>query len=98
MKIHVLESAQEDIIQAAAFNEKQRVGLGSYFQESLFLDLESLHFNVGIHPVFYGFNRMLSKRFPFAVYYRLNADKVFIYTILDCRSKPGNSENSLKNR
>ena len=98
MKIHVLESAQEDISHAAEFYEKQRVGLGSYFQESIILDLESLHFNAGIHPIFYGFHRMLSKRFPFAVYYRINAENIFIYAILDCRSKPDNSEKSLKSR
>jgi hypothetical protein len=42
-----------------------------------------------MHPVHFDrYLRMLSKRFPFAVYYRLEGDTVRIYAVLDCRRDP----------
>jgi hypothetical protein len=37
---------------------------------------------------YYGFFRALSKRFPFAIYYRFQDDLVEIYAVLDCRQDP----------
>jgi len=31
---------------------------------------------------------MLSKRFPFAIYYKVQEDTVIVYAILDCRQNP----------
>jgi len=31
---------------------------------------------------------MLSKRFPYAIYYKLEKDEVIVYAILDCRQDP----------
>jgi hypothetical protein len=39
--------------------------------------------------VFFGqYHRALSKRFPFAIYYRVNDQEVWIYAVLDCRRSP----------
>jgi len=35
---------------------------------------------------------MLSKRFPFAIYYRVKKDTVLIDAILDCRQNPDKTE------
>jgi len=38
---------------------------------------------------FYGkYHRLLSKRFPFAVYYRVEEQAVLVYAVLDCRRRP----------
>jgi len=42
----------------------------------------------GVHAMVFGYHRSLSKRFPFAIYYRVNADVVPVRAILDCRSNP----------
>lgn len=42
----------------------------------------------GIHEMSDGFHRMLVKRFPFAVYYLIEAETIKVYGILDCRRDP----------
>ena len=88
MKIQILPAAEQDLIDGYHFYELQRAGLGRYFFDTLSSDIESLEFFGGIHPVVFGQFRLLSKRFPFAVYYRIENDTVRIYAVLDCRSNP----------
>ena len=39
--------------------------------DSLFSDIDSLTLYGGVHPKIFGYYRMLSKRFPYAIYYKL---------------------------
>ena len=71
MSIRLLSSALDDLSEGRAFYEKQGEGLGEYFFDSLFSDIDSLTLYGGIHPKFFGYNRMLSKRFPYAIYYKI---------------------------
>lgn len=84
----VLEEALSDLAEAYRFYDRQSEGLGAYFLDSLWSDIDSLHGFAGIHPIRFGYHRLLSKRFPFAVYYRMNADEVMICAVLDCRRNP----------
>ena len=89
MKIKILSSASQDLIDGYWFYEKQAEGLGTYFLDSLFSDIDSLIINAGIHPLHFGkYHRMLSKRFPFAVYYRVENKTALVYGVLDCRRSP----------
>ena len=42
MTILILPSARDDLSDGFDFYERQQAGLGDYFQESLFSDIESL--------------------------------------------------------
>lgn len=96
MKIKVLSSAMEDLAEARLFYEKQGEGLGEYFFDSLFSDIDSLLLYAGIHPKVYGYHRMLSKRFPYAIYYRMKKEsEVVVYRILDLRRNPDKIKRSL---
>lgn len=89
MKITILESAKQDLREGFYFYESQETGIGTYFLESLFSDIESLQLFAGIHGLHFGrYHRLLSKRFPFAVYYRIEEDEVRVYAVLDCRRDP----------
>lgn len=88
MKIRILPNAETDLELGADFYESQRAGLGEYFVTSLISDVESLKLHGGIHEQYRGFHRSISKRFPFAIYYRLRNNTVEIYAILDCRQNP----------
>ena len=69
MTIKILASANQDLIDGYWFYEKQLKDLGKYFLDALFSDIDSLIINAGIHPVYFDkYYRMLSKRFPFAIY------------------------------
>ena len=72
MKIKILPSASNDLVDGFDFYEKQSDGLGEYFLDTLFADIDSLLIYHSIHPVYFGdYYRLLSKRFPFAVYYEV---------------------------
>lgn len=89
MKIKTLTSASQDLIDGYWFYEKQSEGLGTYFLDSLYSDIDSLAIYGGIHPIYFNkYHRSLSKRFPFAIYYRLENNTVLVHAILDCRRDP----------
>ncbi len=89
MKIRILASASRDLIDGYDFYENQAEGLGTYFLDSLYSDIDSLMVSAGVHAVHFGkHHRLLSKRFPFAVYYRVEGEIVKVYAALDCRRSP----------
>jgi len=88
-KVRILASASQDLVDGYRFYEKQAEGVGAYFLDSLYSDIDSLIINAGIHPIYFGnYHRLLSKRFPFAVYYRIEGQIALVYAVLDCRRKP----------
>lgn len=97
IKIRLLDAASKDLMEGYCFYEKQECGLGSYFLDSLFSDIDSLMVYAGIHPIYFnGYYRMLSKRFPFADYYCIDGSDVLVYAVLDCRRKPAWARNCLR--
>lgn len=88
VEIRLLESAQADLRAAYVFYEDQSVGLGSYFLDCLQADVRSLQIYAGVHAKAEGFFRMLAKRFPFAIYYLVEDERIDVYAILDCRRDP----------
>jgi plasmid stabilization system protein ParE len=89
MKIEILDSAKRDLIDGFHFYEEQGAGLGSYFLTNLYTDIESLRIYCGIHSKPYkDYHRLLAKRFPFAVFYKVEENSVRIYAVLDCRRNP----------
>jgi len=96
MKIRILKSAREDLKEGYLFYDFQQKGLGAYFLESLYSDIESLKLFAGIHSIhFQKYHRLLSKRFPFSIYYRLGETEIRIYAVVDCRTKPAGIKNRL---
>ena len=49
MKIEVLSVAIQDIDAGQQFYEQQQEGLGIYFQDALFSDIDALFLYAGIH-------------------------------------------------
>ncbi|OAI11194.1 hypothetical protein A1359_14840 [Methylomonas lenta] len=89
MKIRILKSARQDLADGRRFYQQQSPAIGDYFLDSLFSDIESLLIHAGVHAVYFDrFYRLLSKRFPFALYYRLENQTILIYAVLDCRRSP----------
>lgn len=96
MKIRALRSAVDDLEAGRLFYESQCEGLGNYFLDSLLSDVDSLLLYGGIHQQFFGYYRTLSKRFPFAIYYRINGEIIEVWRVLDCRQKPSRIRGALK--
>ena len=84
MTVIIRDDAAEDPGSGAQFYESCATGGAyNYFLNSILSDLDSLVLFAGIHPIYFGFHRMLSKRFPFGIYYEVEDDVV--YAILDLR-------------
>jgi len=97
MKIKILNSALEDLIDGYKFYERLDQGLGSYFLDSLFSDIDSLQLFAGIHQKYFGdYHRILSRRFPYAIYYKTGNDIVTVYAVLDCRQDSEKIKRRLK--
>ncbi len=89
MRLKVLPEAQADLLAGYQFYEQQAPGVGDYFLESLFSDIDSLVLNAGIHAVhFEQYHRLLSRRFPYAIYYRVDDDTAVVFAVLDYRRSP----------
>lgn len=88
MRIEILDAAEQDLIDGFNFYEIQSRGLGHYFLDSVYADIESLYLYHGIHPRYFGYYRLLTKRFPFAIYYQAEGNSIRVYAILDCRKNP----------
>ncbi len=96
MKIVVLDSAKQHLIEGFSFYVPQSPGLGTYFLDSLFADIDSLAIYAGIHGLFNGFHRCHSRRFPFAIYYLIHDGEIRVYAVLDSRRRPSFIKRTLK--
>ncbi len=97
MKIKILISAVKDLETGRLFYEKQGEGLGDYFFDTLFSDIDSLALFGGVHRKIFGYHRLLSRRFPYAIYYKIESKKIVtVWRILDCRQDPKKIAHSLK--
>jgi len=88
MRVQILEEATADLADGFQFYERQAEGLGEYFLDSLWSDILSLRIYGGVHDAHYGYLRLLAKRFPFAVYYRIENNTARVRAVLDCRRDP----------
>jgi hypothetical protein len=89
VNIKILDLAELDLIEGFKFYEAQDSGLGSYFLTNIYSDIESLRLYAGIHEKpFKAYHRLLSHRFPFAIYYSFAKDLVSIHAVVDCRRDP----------
>jgi len=98
MTVVILEDAAEDMEAGRDFYESREPGVGDYFIDSILSDLDSLVLYAGIHALQFGFPRMLSKRFPFGIYYEVHRDTAYVYAILDMRQDPGWIRSELQRR
>ncbi|MGI8733733.1 MAG: type II toxin-antitoxin system RelE/ParE family toxin [Pyrinomonadaceae bacterium] len=88
MIVVILEDAAEDLESGAQFYESCATGVGDYFLDSILSDLDSLVLFAGVHPIYFQFHRMLSKRFPFGIYYQVEGGVAYVYAIFDLRRDP----------
>ena len=98
MTILVLEDGVSDLEAGRRFYESREQGVGDYFVESILSDLESLVLCAGIHHRHFGLYRMLSKRFPFGIYYDIEGEVACVYAILDMRRDPAWLRSELSRR
>lgn len=93
-----LEEVSFDLKIAEEFYERQNKGLGGYFRDSIMSDIESLWLYGGIHSHVFGLYRLLSKRFPYGIYYEIKENIVMVVAVLDLRQNQNNISSFISNR
>jgi plasmid stabilization system protein ParE len=90
IKITISEDAFNDLHDGFDFYEDQEVGLGDYFSSQIRADIDGLKITAGIHlQTHRDLHRLLSRRFPYAIFYRFYSDEALILAVVDCRREPG---------
>jgi plasmid stabilization system protein ParE len=89
VKILLREEARSDVLQAFAWYEEQRSGLGGEFRDAL----DATVARIGRHPLVYAvgdrrLRRALVSRFPYAVYFRIYPDAIVVVGVMHGRRHP----------
>ncbi len=96
MNLHILSSLSSDLLKGKQFYELQEKGLGEYFLDTLYSDIDSLILYAGIHRKIRDYHCMFSKRFLYAMYYKVESGEIRVYRVLDCRRDLRKIAQSLK--
>jgi hypothetical protein len=86
--IVILREALDDLNNGRLFYEHIQENIGGYFWDSLVSDIESLIIYAGVHTKIDDLYRMLSRRFPYAIYYQVEGEIVRVIAILPMRRDP----------
>ena len=89
MKVLLREEARREVLEAFAWYEERRIGLGVEFRDAL----EATIARALRHPLVYaagdrGLRRALVSRFPYAVYFRIYPDALGVGGVMLGRRHP----------
>lgn len=97
MEVRIQPRALRDLEAGARFYEKREPGLGRYFAETLWAEIQSLANTAGIHPkMFEQYHKFVSATFPYTVYYRIDLDIVRVYAVYPGRRNPDHIRRRLR--
>jgi plasmid stabilization system protein ParE len=96
MKLRILTAASRDLVKGKKFYELQERGLGGYFLDTLYSDIDSLILYAGIHRKIRDYHCVFSKRFPYAIYYKIEMNEIRVYRVFDCRQEPSKTLKALE--
>jgi plasmid stabilization system protein ParE len=89
IKVQISEDALQDLNDGFLFYEAQATGLGDYFAACLKADIEGLRISGGVHRVVYeDYHRLLSRVFPYGIFYTVSGEVAVIWAIIDLRRDP----------
>ncbi len=89
MKLRYLEKAKGDVEFAFVWYERQRRGLGFEFLDCLENSVKSIVDNPEIYKRVYAcFRRCVIRRFPFSIFYTIEATEIIVHSVFDNRQNP----------
>ena len=78
--------AETDLREARQWYEAQRSGLGDEFLDELKRAITFLTEQPDRRPLYYrDFRRLLTRRFPYKLFYRIESDRVIVFRILHAK-------------
>lgn len=89
IRIRISDDALDDLNHGFLLYEVQEAGLGDYFTSCLRADIEGLRITGGIHRIVHAdYHRLLSRVFPYGIFYTKEGDAVTVWVVLDLRRDP----------
>ena len=89
IKLQISDEAFQDLNSGFLFYEAQEPGLGDYFLSSIKSDIESLRISAGVHrKVYRDYHRLLSRIFPYGIFYTVDDELVTVWAVIDLRRDP----------
>lgn len=89
IRVRLSEDALQDLNDGFLFYEAQSIGLGDYYASCLRADIEGLRVAGGIHRVVHqDYHRLLSKVFPYGIFYTMDEDCAVVWAVIDLRRDP----------
>jgi toxin ParE1/3/4 len=85
-RVLIRPNAEADLQEAWLWYESQRLGLGDEFLVEIHAAIRLLETNPERRPFYYlGFRRLLTRRFPYKLFYRVEEGRVIIFRILHAK-------------
>jgi len=89
VELVVTAEAECDIADAFSWYEEQRVGLGEEFLTCVDASLQGIKRMPEMHGIAYRkFRRALVRRFPYAVFYEIEDERVVVYSVFHTAREP----------
>lgn len=83
LALRVRSEAEQDLEDAAEWYEEQRTGLGREFLDEIFRSLRQVAEHPKLYPTVHrGTHRALIRRFPFGVFYRVEAGFIIVVAVM----------------
>jgi hypothetical protein len=94
-----LPEVEQDVLSSYAWYEEKTTGLGEEFLRLFYAQAREIPRNPFLHStVFQDFRRRLLRRFPYAIYFRIEGETVVIYGLFHCARDPHIIKKSIKGR
>jgi plasmid stabilization system protein ParE len=89
MNVVFLNEAEQELLEAALFYEKQARGLGKKFMDEVYQSIDYIvNFPLNSQKLTTDIRRKLLKRYPFGVLYRIDNESIVIIAVMNLKRKP----------
>ena len=97
--LRFLPAVEEDAISAYNYYERKSLGLGEEILRLFYTSSSELIQFPELYAKIHGeFRRRLLKRFPYAIYYRIQDKEIIVFGLFHCARKPATIRRSLRRR
>ena len=97
--LHFLPEIEEDVIAGYLWYEDKARGLGEEFLRMFYACVNELPRNALLYQKVYGdFRRRLLRRFPYAIYFRIEGKEIIVFGLFHCARDPQTVKEQLLDR
>jgi plasmid stabilization system protein ParE len=85
-RVIIRPAAESDLRDARSWYESQRPGLGDELLDAISHAVRLLEEQPERRPIYYnGFRRLMTHRFPYKIFYRVEGNRVIVFRILHAK-------------